>query len=161
MEVIDRIDEQLAELRARRATVAAELEALAPELDRAEAALIEASAVFDAALAERLRTEQAAAGNTLPAEGAEWTPGRPPSEAEQRMAREARAAWDQADEQLAAVRVRHTDVGIRRSALRMEHRHLHDRIAQAEADLERARQQPSERDLLANIRERLKLGGAA
>jgi hypothetical protein len=34
-------------------------------------------------------------------------------------------------------------------------------IEQAEAELERARQQPAERDLLTSIRERLKLGGAA
>jgi chromosome segregation ATPase len=157
---IGQFEEQLQSLRARRAAVEAGLDSLAPELERAEAALVEASAIFDAALSERLRTEQAAAGNTLPVEGAEWTPGRPPSEAEQRAAQEARAAWDQADEQLAAARVRHTTLQVRRSGLRMESRHLDGRIEQAEAELEQARQQPSERDLLADIRERLGLGAA-
>jgi uncharacterized protein involved in exopolysaccharide biosynthesis len=158
---IGQFEEQLQSLRARRAQVDAELAGMQPELARAEAALIEASAIFDAALAERLRTEQAAAGNALPAEGAEWTPGRPPSEAEQRMAREARAAWDQTDEQLAAVRVRHTDISVHRSALRMEGRHLDDRLAQVEAELERAKQAQAEsRDMLADVRRRLGLGAA-
>jgi chromosome segregation ATPase len=174
MRATEQAEQHLAELRNRRTAVAAEIEALAPELARAAAALVEASAVFNEALRQRLALEQdggvtlrmtdAADVEVLPAASGTRTFERPKGVEQEQRLQERRAAaygtWQQADDELGAARVRYNDLQLRRSGLLMHGRVLDDRIAQAEAELERARQQPSERDLLANIRERLGMGAA-
>jgi hypothetical protein len=174
MSTTKRVEEHLADLRARRAAVDAELGGLGPELERAEEALLQASQVFDIALAERLALEQdggvtlrltdAADVEVLPSGSETWTPQRRVGVEEERRLQERRAAaygaWLQSDDELAAARVRYNDLQLRRSGLLMEGRSLDDRLAQAEAELEQAEQQPGDRDLLADIRLRL-FGGAA
>jgi hypothetical protein len=169
MSTTKRVEEHLAELRARRAAIEAELGGLGPELARAEEAVLESGAVFNVALGERLALEQdggvtlrmtdAADVEVLPNESETWTPQRPKGVEQERRLTEQRAAafgaWQQADDGLAAAQAHHTTLNLRRSGLLMEGRHLDDRIEQAESELERVREQPSDRDLLAGIRAKL------
>jgi multidrug resistance efflux pump len=175
MAMIEQAEGRLVELRARRTAIDAELSGLGLELERAEAALVEASVVFDEALRRRLQAEQDDGGVMrlpsdgdamhLPSGGETWTPTRPVGVEQGRRLQEQRAAafgaWQQADVELATARVRYNAASLRRSGLLAEGRHLDDRLAQAEAELEQAKREQAEpRDLLANIRERLGLGAA-
>jgi hypothetical protein len=172
---IGQFEERLTELQLRRAAVAVELGALAPELEKAEAALVEASAVFDEALRRRLLAEQDDGGVMrlppdgdamhLPSEGETWTLARPVGVEQGRRLTEQRAAamgaWQQADDELAAARVRHNALNVQRSGLLLRGRALDAEIVAAERDLEKAqREQAESRDLLASIKSRLGLGAA-
>ena len=151
-------EQQLAALRQAHADTLAAIEATEAALATAEGPLAEAQRIYDAARGE---VGQALAALAPPDPTATWRDkSAADAQRESDRLREAEAAFQQADRELGERLVRRNEVDRRRSELRLHARAVEARIAQAEADLDKARRaEVPDRDLLASIRARLGVGG--
>ncbi len=159
---IEEREAALAQLRDEHAATVVAIEAAEAALVPAERALSEAQQVYDAA---RSDMAVARAAEVPPGMSEEWRPK--PSEQMQREAdalREAQAVFDQAEAELGRRLVARNALDQRRSNLLMHRLATESRIAQAEAELDRARRAApasGSRDLLAGIKARLGFGPEA
>jgi len=147
-------EQALIAMRAELAATVAALEAATADLEPVERSLAGAQAVYDEAGAERGRAIRAMGpadpyATSMPKTGADL-------ERESANLRSAEAAFEQADRELGRRLVARTSAHVRRSDLLMAKLRLEGRIEQAAAELERARQQPPEQDLLQRIRQRIR-----
>ena len=159
---IEEMEHQLAALRAELANIESRIPPIEAELGPANEALLECQRVYDELGAAWVQSRAAAGESWSPVhEGQQWRP-HSPGESEQagETARLAEDAWAAAREELQDALVRRNGLDLQRSELTTRRRGLSDRIAQAEMELARAREQEAltereRQNLLGRLRHRL------
>jgi chromosome segregation ATPase len=159
---IDDLERRIADLREQHAAALEAVEQAEADLAPLDEKLAEARAVYDEVGRAMVTAQRAYVGPSH--DPYETHHERSPAEYEQARldARDAETAFQQADQELGAALVRRNTVDGRRGSHVMHARRIEAAIAEAERDLDRARQALAapQRDLLAKIRARV-LGGAA